>query len=155
MAKKARTYGGMTTQEREFAKALITTGSVPEAAALAGVSERNAYRMKQRPAILRFFAQALERAGINDDAIVKVIKDAMSAEKMHLLPDGAGGVTIQYEPDHRTRLVAVDQMTETALKLRAIEKNMIEDEQNEGIPENLADMNIAELTKLLSKRAGR
>lgn len=155
MARRERRYAGMTKTDREFAKALVQTGSVRQAATIAGVSDSTGYRLRSKPVILQFFANALAEAGIDDKAIVKVIKEAMEANKTVLLPDGKGGVVKEYEPDHRTRLAAVDQMTETALKLRAIEKGHAEDQLAAGIPANFTELGDDDLTKLLARRAGR
>ncbi len=103
----------LTMKQKRFTNALIEvpTRSIAEAGRIAGWKDRqSAYRSIQKPTVqteLRRFLDALEAAGISDNASAKVLADAMRAVTV---------IAGNEMPDHRIRL----QANETYLKLRRL-----------------------------------
>ena len=103
----------LTMKQKRFTNALIEvpTRSIAEAGRIAGWKDRqSAYRSLQKPTVqteLRRFLDALEAAGISDNASAKVLADAMRAVTV---------IAGNEMPDHRIRL----QANETYLKLRRL-----------------------------------
>ncbi len=94
MARRSGTR--LTQKEAQFVKGLANGLPQEAAARRAGYSEQTArkvaYQVLQRPLVRTAFTDALERAGITWDQIVKPVKDALEA-------------TIHLEDSRRKRLI--------------------------------------------------
>jgi hypothetical protein len=135
--------------EKKIVRAMIETGSPSETAALVGVHQSTVQRVMKREPVLKFYMQALAEAGIDAKAIANVLKEALNAHKTVYVSDH--GTPIAHDHiDHRTRLIAVDQITKTAMALRDIDKSL--EEPDLTLPENVDEMTDVELAKLMTRR---
>lgn len=142
-------------RERRFVQALASGMSVAKAGEEIGVSKPTAYRMANSERVLSRYALALQQAGIDDDTLAQVLAAALKANKHVQVSTPQPGIYETIEvPDHRTRLEAVKQVTDTALKLQALGK--AEDEQAPvELPAGLDEMDTVELTAFLTKSIKR
>lgn len=136
--------------EREIVKAMIeTNGSTSAVAKMVDVDPTTVRRVMKREPVLRFYMSALAEAGIDAKAIATVLKDALSADKaVYIYNKGVPEEIVT--PDHRTRLIAVDQITKTAMALRDIDKSL--EQPDTSLPPNADQMTDVELAKLMTKR---
>jgi phage terminase small subunit len=95
----------------ELVDAYLETGSVTDAAARAGYSRHHASTLLNSAAFLAAVQAAQREAGITPLALARVLADALVAERVHLAPDGKGGVREIAAIDHRTRLNAYALVT--------------------------------------------
>lgn len=111
-----KTRDKLTVKQRKFVRNVAAGMSQAEAARQAGYSARSARQTASEtmaiPDVREALLEAMKKAGIDQESISKVVKDAMEANKSisAVVGTDATGKTMDFVdvPDHPTRLKAAD-----------------------------------------------
>lgn len=138
----------VSNRERTFIARVAAGSSITAAARDVGVSPSQGRNYMKNPGVLALYEQALQAAGITDDAIAAVLKGAMGAMRRVQIPQGDGTMAQEFDVDHNTRLAAVKQVTDIAAKAAVLRGDTTNDILD-ALPDNVDSMSTLELTRLV------